>query len=147
MSTPPTNSSSRVGRRSPTRADAPRCPFCDAVTHGTDVIASNVSAFVLLDGYPVTEGHALVLPRRHVSDVFDLSKTELADVWALIAAARAEMLATDSTITGFNVGLNAGVDAGQTVEHAHVHVIPRRTGDTPNPRGGVRGVVPSRMAY
>ena len=91
-------------------------------------------------------GHTLVLPVRHVPDFFALSAEEQADVWRLVAEVRLDLerrLSPD----GFNVGLNAGRAAGQTVEHAHVHVIPRFVGDVPDPRGGVRWVLPESAVY
>jgi diadenosine tetraphosphate (Ap4A) HIT family hydrolase len=103
-------------------------------------------ALAILDGFPLAEGHTLVVPRRHVAGLFDLTDAERAAVWALVARVR-ELLATEMTPDGFNIGLNDGPAAGQTVMHAHVHVIPRRTGDVPDPRGGVRWVLPARAAY
>ncbi len=94
----------------------------------------------------MSTGHTLVLPVRHVPDFFALSAEEQADVWCLVSEVRADLerrFAPD----GFNVGLNAGAAAGQTVDHAHVHVIPRFVGDVPDPRGGVRWVLPAAAAY
>jgi diadenosine tetraphosphate (Ap4A) HIT family hydrolase len=104
------------------------------------------SAAALADGFPVSTGHMLVVPTRHQPDFFALSAEEQADVWGLVAQVRRELerqLAPD----GFTVGLNDGVAAGQTIDHAHVHVIPRSAGDVPDPRGGVRWVLPSKAAY
>jgi len=103
-------------------------------------------ARVLLDGFPVSEGHTLIVPRRHVASLFDLEAEEIEAIWHLVSEVRrdlAERLSPD----GFNVGLNDGEAAGQTVMHAHVHVIPRFAGDVPDPRGGVRYVVPDRARY
>ena len=91
-------------------------------------------------------GHTLVVPRRHVASVFDLAPEEYAALWALVAAVRAR-LAASTGADGFTIGVNDGVAAGQTVGHAHVHVIPRRAGDVGDPRGGVRWVLPERAGY
>ncbi len=100
----------------------------------------------ILDGFPVAEGHSLVVPKRHVASPFDLPDEEQAALWHLVALVRTglmEWLKPD----GFNVGVNDGLAAGQTVMHAHIHIIPRRRGDVPDPRGGVRWVVPSKAVY
>ena len=120
------------------------CPFCD-VDQARIAWASS-HAVALRDGFPVSEGHTLIVPRRHVESVFDLETAELSSVWELVAAARKELTARLSP-DGFTVGVNDGVAAGQTVEHAHVHVIPRFEGDVEDPRGGVRWVRPDRAAY
>ena len=121
------------------------CPFCDP--SGARQVSSNALALVLRDAYPVTTGHTLVVPRRHVADFFDLHQPEHNAVMSLVEDQRLALLAEDATIKGFNVGINAGVAAGQTVMHVHVHLIPRRTGDTADPRGGVRGVIPGKQSY
>jgi len=113
--------------------------------HG-DVTEANAHAVAFADGYPVAAGHTLVVPRRHVASVFDLAAEEYAALWALVAAVRAR-LAARAGADGFTIGVNDGVAAGQTVGHAHVHVIPRRAGDVGDPRGGVRWVLPERAGY
>ena len=107
-------------------------------THGT--------AVALLDGFPVSPGHTLVVPRRHQGSLFDLPPEEQEDIWALVGLVR-ERLRFEHQVDGFNVGLNDGPAAGQTVLHAHVHVIPRYEGDLPDPRGGVRWVIPEKADY
>ncbi len=99
-----------------------------------------------LDGFPITPGHTLVIPKRHVASLFELSEDEQAAVWRLVVQMRANL---DSEIQpdGFNLGLNDGTAAGQTVMHAHVHIIPRRKGDTADPRGGVRWIFPDKARY
>lgn len=123
------------------------CPFCRIAREGSEEIRGFGSMMAFLDAYPVSQGHFLVVPRRHLADCFDLDEQEVQDCARALRELRAELLGNDSTITGFNVGVNSGVAAGQTVEHAHVHLIPRRAGDTPDPRGGVRGVIPDKMSY
>jgi len=110
------------------------------------VTEANAHAVAFADGFPVAAGHTLVAPRRHVASVFDLATEEYAAVWALVAAVRARLAAATGA-DGFTIGVNDGVAAGQTVGHAHVHVIPRRAGDVGDPRGGVRWVLPERAAY
>lgn len=120
------------------------CPFCRP--DPARVVASTDSALAIRDGFPLSEGHTLVVPRRHVASLFELNPDERAAVWELAAEVRADVdrkLAPD----GFNVGLNDGEAAGQTVMHAHVHVIPRHRGDVDDPRGGVRWVLPRKAAY
>jgi len=126
------------------RAD---CFFCQRLSQGDKIILQNALSFAVLDNFPVSEGHTLVLPKRHIADYFDMSENEQNAINELIAIRRKQLLEDDSSIGGFNVGVNCGEAAGQTVFHCHVHLIPRRLGDTPNPRGGVRGVIPSKMSY
>jgi diadenosine tetraphosphate (Ap4A) HIT family hydrolase len=94
----------------------------------------------------VAEGHTLVAPRWHVASLFELTPPEHAALWALVARARARLL-EELAPDGFNVGLNDGVAAGQTILHAYLHLIPRRRGDVPDPRGGVRWVIADRARY
>ena len=98
------------------------------------------------DGFPVTDGHALIVPYRHVPTWFDASNTERAELFSAIDAVCSIIRERDG-IDGFNFGVNVGAAAGQTVPHLHQHVIPRRTGDMPDPRGGVRHVIPGKGNY
>jgi len=121
------------------------CPFCSRIA--SDPSLQQGGAVVAIpDGFPLNPGHTLVVPRRHVADLFALSPEEQADVWRLVAIVRERLLA-EHRPDGFNIGLNMGEAGGQTVGHAHVHVIPRFRGDVPDPRGGVRWVIPARAAY
>ena len=121
------------------------CPFCDLSS--TRVVAANALAVLIRDSFPVTPGHLLAIPRRHVSSWFDLHRPEVAAVNALLDHGRKATGDTDEAVTGFNVGINAGETAGQTIFHCHAHLIPRRPGDVPNPRGGVRNVIPGNGDY
>jgi len=94
----------------------------------------------------VTPGHLLVISKRHVSDYFALSYNEKRDVESLLSLLRRQILADDQTVRGFNVGMSCGEAAGQTVMHAHIHLIPRRAGDVESPRGGVRGYIDGRIS-
>jgi ATP adenylyltransferase len=120
------------------------CPFCEL---DTDLVAENLLAVAIRDRFPVTPLHTLIVPRRHIADYFDLFASEHRAIAALADEVRRHIHRDDPTATGFNVGANSGAVAGQTVFHCHVHVIPRRMGDVPNPRGGVRGVIPKKADY
>jgi len=109
-------------------------------------MAANDMAVALLDGFPVNPGHTLIVPRRHAADFFDLSDEEQASIWALLRTVKASLDA-DFSPAAYTIGVNAGDAAGQTVAHVHVHVIPRYHGDVPDPRGGVRWVIPARADY
>jgi diadenosine tetraphosphate (Ap4A) HIT family hydrolase len=122
------------------------CVFCTLEGNGR-VLLENELAICIADAYPVTEGHSLVIPRRHVADGMALHQPEWNGVVALLKQRRELLCAQDATISGWNVGLNSGEAAGQTVFHAHWHLIPRRDGDCEQPRGGVRGVIPQRQSY
>jgi diadenosine tetraphosphate (Ap4A) HIT family hydrolase len=101
------------------------CLFCKL--SGRRVMCENALALAICDAYPISNGHALIIPRRHVTDLFDLPEEDLVSVFTLVRDMKA-MLATKYSPSGFNVGVNIGRDAGQTVMHAHVHVIPRYPG-------------------
>lgn len=118
------------------------CPFCGL----NDVHMETALCNVIRDKYPVSPGHTLIIPKRHVETYFDLSNEEKEDVMRLIDSLKEEM---DMAIhpDGYNIGFNAGIHAGQTVMHCHIHVIPRYRGDMDDPRGGVRGVIPSKQSY
>lgn len=133
-------------RFDPDRAEG-HCPLCARIARGDAVAGSpDGLALAIRDAYPVAEGHTLVIPRRHEPDLLGLSAAETASLWELVHEVARCMLA-ETGADGFNVGVNAGVAAGQTVMHVHVHVIPRRLGDVPDPRGGVRWVLHERAPY
>ena len=111
------------------------------------LLGENELAIVFRDLFPVTSLHTLIIPKRHVSEYVDLYQPELNAIYQLINEVRNAILLADDTVEGFNIGTNAGEASGQTVFHCHVHLIPRRRGDTASPRGGVRGVIPNRQAY
>ena len=124
------------------QATQPECPFC---VEGNAIFRNDL-AYVRYDKYPVTPGHLLVIPRRHVADFFDTDSKEKLAIFALLDEAK-QYLANKYSPDGYNVGVNVGEVAGQTVMHVHLHLIPRFQGDTPNPRGGVRGVIPTQQNY
>jgi diadenosine tetraphosphate (Ap4A) HIT family hydrolase len=111
------------------------------------IVSKHDSFFVIRDGYPVTEGHTLIIPNKHTPDAFDLNGYELMELHRILAEQRLKLVQLDNTITGFNVGFNSGKDAGQTIDHAHVHLIPRRKGDVKDPTGGIRNIFPDKGNY
>lgn len=124
------------------------CLFCDVQLNDRKrIIAENNLAYAIRDGFPVTEGHTLFIPKRHTLDYFGLVPAEVNEINALMADQKATLQETDSTIDGFNIGMNCGETAGQSVFHCHVHLIPRRKGDVENPRGGVRHIIAGKGHY
>ena len=121
------------------------CVFC--TLDRSRVVAENTVAVALRDAFPVTPHHSLVVPRRHVATYFGLYDPERRGVEILLDQVRADILGRDRSVEGFNIGINDGKAAVQTVTHCHVHLIPRRVGDVEDPRGGVRGVLPGRAPY
>jgi len=121
------------------------CPFCEI--EGRMVLDREGGCLVLRDGFPVTSGHLLIVPTRHVSTFRELTDEEWRAILALARRA-AELLKRESPeITGFNFGFNDGAAAGQTIPHVHAHLIPRRKGDVVDPTGGIRGVIPGKARY
>jgi len=124
------------------------CLFCNLqVNDAKRIVAENSLAYVIRDGFPVTEYHSLVIPKRHVKDFFGLTQAELNSINLLLNQQKELLDSMDKNISGYNVGMNCGESAGQTVFHCHVHLIPRRDGDYSDPRGGVRHVIPSKGKY
>jgi diadenosine tetraphosphate (Ap4A) HIT family hydrolase len=121
------------------------CLFCNISKER--IILENDLAYAIHDGFPVTEMHSLIIPKRHIYDYFDLTKDELFACDQLIKSLKESILISDSSITGFNIGMNSGESAGQTIFHCHIHLIPRRSGDVVNPRGGVRNIIPGKGSY
>ncbi|MGC2198996.1 MAG: HIT family protein [Stellaceae bacterium] len=121
------------------------CVFCAAATESA--VGHNALAYAVRDTSPVTPLHTLILPNRHVASYFDLAGDEKCAIDELLEETRIDLTARDPTIAGFNIGINIGAVAGQTIFHCHVHLIPRRPGDVTNPRGGVRAVIPGKADY
>jgi len=111
------------------------------------IIAENELMYAIRDGFPVSSLHSLIIPKRHVSSYFSLGQSEINACTQMLNDLKQQIEAEDPEVVGFNVGVNDGETAGQTIFHCHIHLIPRRVGDTPNPRGGVRGVIPDKMGY
>jgi diadenosine tetraphosphate (Ap4A) HIT family hydrolase len=124
------------------------CLFCEVqINDRIRIVAENEFGYVIRDGFPVTPLHTLIIPKRHVFDYFRLNTSEVVGLNHLLLAEKDSLLIEDSNIDGFNIGMNCGETAGQTIFHCHVHLIPRRKGDVENPRGGVRHVIPSKGFY
>ena len=121
------------------------CIFCELPSDR--IVAENELAYAIRDAFPVTDLHTLIIPKRHVSDYFDMYQPELKAVQQLLESQRLELIKVDPSITGFNIGNNVGETAGQTVMHCHTHLIPRRLGDVENPAGGIRGVIADKQKY
>ena len=119
------------------------CPFC---SNHVDILKENDLAYAIYDKYPVNNGHVLIIPKRHVSDYFQCWPEERTAMDRLLFECK-EMLQHSYSPDGFNIGLNCGEAAGQTIFHVHMHLIPRYKGDMDDPRGGVRGVIPQRRIY
>ena len=121
------------------------CLFC--VVRPNELLSENESCYASKDAHPVTSQHTLIIPKRHVVDYFDLTELELVGIHQMLIAMRSRIKNDDLTVKGFNIGVNAGKTAGQSIPHVHIHLIPRRQGDVENPQGGVRGVIPDKQKY
>jgi diadenosine tetraphosphate (Ap4A) HIT family hydrolase len=123
-----------------------QCIFCNKTN--CKIIDNTNYFFIIRDTtYPVTKHHTLIVSNRHVSNYFELSNDEVIELNKILNNQRKKLQQMDNQITGFNVGVNIGKDAGQSIMHCHIHLIPRRKGDVKDPRGGVRGVIPSKQKY
>jgi diadenosine tetraphosphate (Ap4A) HIT family hydrolase len=125
--------------------DMTECPFCERLARA-EIVAENELAAAINDAYPVSSGHTLIVPRRHVESFLDMTHEEQASVWALVEPVRRN-IEKDNSPDGYNIGVNIGAAAGQTIPHAHLHVIPRYAGDVKDPRGGIRWVIRSHAPY
>jgi len=121
------------------------CLFC--TTKEEDIIEENKFAYATFDSYPVSSKHCLIVPKRHIKDYFELNENEVTGCDQLIKIIKNQIEKGDKTVKGFNIGINSGKVAGQSIMHCHIHLIPRREGDVENPQGGVRGVIPSKQHY
>ena len=131
------------------------CSFCNLDT--STVLTANDHAIAIPDGFPISLGHTLIIPRRHIVSFFDATREEQAALLDLLAEVRERLLnpprppfAKGGSLPlpdGFNIGINDGAAAGQTVMHLHIHLISRYAGDMPDPRGGVRLIFPDKAAY
>lgn len=122
------------------------CALCRELSR-LDTSNEPQSVYSIADAYPVTTGHTLVFPKRHCGDYFDLTEPELMDIHSTLRRLRDAIFRADDSVEGFNIGWNCGEVAGQSIPHAHVHLIPRRRDDVSEPKGGVRGVIPGRQYY
>ncbi|MBQ9266675.1 MAG: Helicase associated domain protein [Clostridia bacterium] len=122
------------------------CLFCQKQLENDKVILQNTYAYCVFDEYAVSKGHMLIIPKRHCKDFFETKPREKVAIFSLIKKAKS-MLDTEYAPDGYNIGMNCGEAAGQSIMHCHVHLIPRYAGDVENPRGGVRGVIPDKQNY
>ena len=124
------------------------CSFCDIVNRSTEnqILCESEMSLSFEDKYPVSLGHSLLIPRIHEPNFFKLPTSNQFDLWKLLTELQ-EILTEKYQPDGFNIGVNVNSDAGQTVEHAHIHLIPRYKGDVADPRGGIRWVIPQNAPY
>jgi len=121
------------------------CLFC--ITGAKEFIFENDFAYSTKDTYPVSKFHSLIVPKRHIKSYFEMTKNEILAVNELILKMKNKIEKEDNTVKGFNIGTNSGKVAGQSINHCHIHLIPRREGDVENPQGGVRSVISSKQHY
>jgi diadenosine tetraphosphate (Ap4A) HIT family hydrolase len=131
-----------AGKENQEMSEHTDCPFCS----DPEIAMENELAFAHYDTYPVSEGHCLIIVRRHVADYFEATAEEKAAVWALVDQMK-PVLDDKFAPDGYNIGVNIGRTAGQSIPHVHIHMIPRYRGDVEDPRGGVRGVIPHKQKY
>ena len=110
-------------------------------------IDENDLFFAVRDGYPVTALHTLIIPKRHILSFFELNQSEQGGLYTFLDKQKKIIITEDPSVSAFNIGINDGPEAGRSVDHLHIHLIPRRKGDMDNPRGGVRGVIPEKQKY
>lgn len=122
------------------------CVFCHYIEERKNLIFESDLAIAIYDNFPVSKGHTLIIPKRHVQSFFDLTDLEYNEIQKLLLKAK-DNLTDRHSPDSYNIGINDGPEAGQTIPHCHVHLIPRYKGDTPNPRGGVRAVIPEKKDY
>jgi len=127
------------------RTQNPDCPFCNPNLE-RELIVESATAYAIYDKFPVNDGHALIIPKRHFEDYFDLTFKEQAACMYMLNKVK-EIISDRFKPDGFNIGINVGEKAGQTVNHVHIHLIPRYNGDVEEPGGGVRGVIPNKQKY
>lgn len=121
------------------------CPFCNPDSE-RELLLESAFAYAMLDKFPVSNGHTLIIPKKHCANYFDLSIEEQTNCWNMVNNAK-ELVENKLKPDGFNIGINVNESAGQTINHVHIHLIPRYKGDVINPEGGVRGVIPSKAIY
>ena len=121
------------------------CIFCNVSPKR--IVHEYKHFYVIRDAFPVTPFHSLIITKRHVVSYFQCSKAELEEIPMILDTQKTELKYLDNEIIGYNIGMNIGEDAGQSIFHCHIHIIPRREDDTPDPRGGIRGVIPEKQNY
>ena len=121
------------------------CIFCNLLEK--DIVQEYEHFYLIRDVYPVTSLHTLIVTKKHIVSYFQCSKDVTDEIPKILNIQKSELKMIDNTITGFNIGMNIGEDAGQSIFHCHIHIIPRRNGDVTNPKGGIRGVIPEKQKY
>lgn len=125
-----------------------KCPFCNIVLlSSSEILFENKKSISIKDKYPVVDDHTLIITKRHISSFFGLTSLEKSQCMLMLDRVKKHLSERDKTITGFNVGFNDGLDAGQTIFHCHIHVIPRRKKDVLDPTGGIRNIIPGKGIY
>ena len=127
------------------KSNKDECLFCRA--NPNHLVSEDEFCYAVIDSFPVTEFHMLIIPKRHVATYFDLNLSEVTAMHDMLVEMKNAIETKDNSVNGFNIGVNVGKDAGQSIFHVHIHLIPRRKGDVKNPRGGVRGVIPAKQKY
>jgi diadenosine tetraphosphate (Ap4A) HIT family hydrolase len=120
------------------------CPFCTIASE--TIVVQDALTFTVRDTLPVSPGHTLILPKRHIASIFEATKEEVAALWEALQTARNGLL-KELSPDGFNIGINDGLASGQTILHLHIHLIPRYKGDMPDPRGGIRWIFAEKAKY
>lgn len=128
------------------KTDKNSCIFCSKSIKD-DIIAKKGGVFAIYDRYPVAKHHCLIITKRHIPDYLSMSDIEKREANELISLLCNKIRKLDKKVSGFNIGMNCGQDAGQTIMHAHIHLIPRRKGDLRKPSGGIRAIFPSKSRY
>ena len=125
------------------------CLFCKVQKpgHEREIVYENKFFYATRDSYPVTEFHTLIILKRHIPSYFDMNNDEINSLNKILNVQRKVIMELDSTVTAFNIGINDGKEAGQSIPHLHIHLIPRRKNDVENPRGGVRHLIPGKGNY
>ena len=121
------------------------CIFCNPIL--SEIVLDDVLVYARKDKHPVTSMHTLIIPKRHVESYFLLDHSEINAVHKILRVMKEKIEMKDESVSAFNIGINSGADAGQSIAHLHIHLIPRRKGDVDNPQGGVRGVIPRKQHY
>ncbi len=129
------------------RRMSPQIPCLFCLLDDRPVVEETEHLFVIEDRYPVTPKHCLIIPKRHIADFFELDESESKELFMLLKKQALRIQQDDPEVLGFNIGINCGEAAGQTIFHCHIHLIPRRQGDVEDPRGGVRALIPKKQHY
>ncbi len=122
------------------------CLFCDRYGDKLDLIQENDFCYAVWDGFPVSAGHSLIIPKKHILSFFDLEKVELESIFEMMKDVK-DLISEKYHPDSYNIGINDGEEAGRTIHHLHIHIIPRYKGDVENPRGGVRHIIPGKGDY